>query len=56
MRRDNAIVELLNDVLSSELTSVITQTIDQWDGQEASRRIELHVEYVRGPAARAAPR
>jgi uncharacterized membrane-anchored protein YjiN (DUF445 family) len=27
----------------SELTSVITQTIDQWDGQEASRRIELHV-------------
>ncbi len=27
----------------SELTSVITQTIDQWDGHEASRRIELHV-------------
>jgi uncharacterized membrane-anchored protein YjiN (DUF445 family) len=26
-----------------ELTSVITQTIDQWDGEEASRRIELHV-------------
>jgi uncharacterized membrane-anchored protein YjiN (DUF445 family) len=34
-----------------ELTSVITQTIDQWDGEEASRRIELHVgkdlQYIR---------
>ena len=27
----------------SELTSVITHTIDQWDGKEASRKIELHV-------------
>ncbi len=26
-----------------ELTQVITQTIDQWDGEEASRKIELHV-------------
>jgi uncharacterized membrane-anchored protein YjiN (DUF445 family) len=26
-----------------ELTSVITQTIGQWDGREASRKIELHV-------------
>jgi uncharacterized membrane-anchored protein YjiN (DUF445 family) len=26
-----------------ELTSVITQTIDQWDGKEASRKIELQV-------------
>jgi uncharacterized membrane-anchored protein YjiN (DUF445 family) len=27
----------------TELTSVITQTIGQWDGREASRKIELHV-------------
>ncbi len=27
----------------SEITSVITQTIQRWDGEEASRRIELHV-------------
>jgi uncharacterized membrane-anchored protein YjiN (DUF445 family) len=26
-----------------ELTSVITQTINRWDGREAARRIELHV-------------
>ncbi len=26
-----------------ELTTVITHTIDRWDGKEASRRIELHV-------------
>jgi uncharacterized membrane-anchored protein YjiN (DUF445 family) len=27
----------------SELTSVITQTIDDWDGELAARKIELHV-------------
>jgi uncharacterized membrane-anchored protein YjiN (DUF445 family) len=27
----------------TELTSVITQTIERWDGREASRKIELHV-------------
>jgi uncharacterized membrane-anchored protein YjiN (DUF445 family) len=27
----------------SELTAVITHTIEQWDGKEASDRIELHV-------------
>ena len=27
----------------SELTGVITQTIDRWDGREAARKIELHV-------------
>ena len=27
----------------SELTSVITQTIERWDGREAARKIELHV-------------
>ncbi len=26
-----------------EITTVITSTIDRWDGKEASRRIELHV-------------
>ena len=27
----------------AELTGVITQTIDRWDGREAARKIELHV-------------
>jgi uncharacterized membrane-anchored protein YjiN (DUF445 family) len=27
----------------AELTAVITHTIERWDGQEAARRIELHV-------------
>jgi uncharacterized membrane-anchored protein YjiN (DUF445 family) len=27
----------------AEVTAVITHTIERWDGQEASRRIELHV-------------
>ena len=31
------------DRYGSELTGVITQTIERWDGREASRRIELHV-------------
>lgn len=31
------------DRYGSELTAVITHTIDRWDGQEASRRIELFV-------------
>ena len=26
-----------------ELTTVITDTIERWDGKEAARRIELHV-------------
>ncbi len=26
-----------------ELTTVITHTIDRWDGEEAANRIELHV-------------
>jgi uncharacterized membrane-anchored protein YjiN (DUF445 family) len=26
-----------------ELTTVITDTIERWDGREAARRIELHV-------------
>jgi uncharacterized membrane-anchored protein YjiN (DUF445 family) len=31
------------DRYGSELTAVITQTIERWDGREAARRIELHV-------------
>jgi uncharacterized membrane-anchored protein YjiN (DUF445 family) len=27
----------------SEITTVITETVDRWDGNEAARRIELHV-------------
>ncbi len=27
----------------TELTTVITHTIERWDGKEAARRIELHV-------------
>jgi uncharacterized membrane-anchored protein YjiN (DUF445 family) len=33
----------LVDRYGRELTSVITHTIDQWDGKEASRKIELQV-------------
>ena len=36
-------VVFLVDRYGRELTSVITQTIDEWDGREASRKIELHV-------------
>ncbi|GAB2987784.1 DUF445 domain-containing protein [Nocardioides montaniterrae] len=31
------------DRYGSELTKVITHTIERWDGKEAARRIELHV-------------
>ena len=31
------------DRYGKELTGVITQTIERWDGREAARRIELHV-------------
>jgi len=31
------------DRYGDELTTVITHTIERWDGREASRRIELHV-------------
>jgi uncharacterized membrane-anchored protein YjiN (DUF445 family) len=31
------------DRYGDELTTVITHTIDRWDGKEAARRIELHV-------------
>ncbi|WP_231123892.1 DUF445 domain-containing protein [Nocardioides sambongensis] len=31
------------DRYGAELTAVITHTIEQWDGKEAARRIELHV-------------
>lgn len=31
------------DRYGSEVTAVITHTIERWDGREASRRIELHV-------------
>lgn len=31
------------DRYGAELTSVITQTIERWDGKEAASRIELHV-------------
>ena len=31
------------DRYGEELASVITATVERWDGQEAARRIELHV-------------
>ena len=33
----------LIDRYGRELTAVITTTIDEWDGKEASQKIELHV-------------
>jgi uncharacterized membrane-anchored protein YjiN (DUF445 family) len=31
------------DRYGSDITAVITHTIERWDGKEAARRIELHV-------------
>jgi uncharacterized membrane-anchored protein YjiN (DUF445 family) len=31
------------DRYGTEVTAVITHTIERWDGKEAARRIELHV-------------
>ena len=31
------------DPSGAELTTVITSTIERWDGKEAARRIELHM-------------
>ncbi len=31
------------DRYGAEVTTVITHTIERWDGKEAARRIELHV-------------
>ncbi len=36
-------VAFLVERYGAELTTVITDTIDRWDGREAARRIELHV-------------
>ena len=41
--RAASLTVFLVDRYGRELTSVITQTIEQWDGEEASRKIELHV-------------
>jgi uncharacterized membrane-anchored protein YjiN (DUF445 family) len=41
--RAASVAVFLVDRYGRELTSVITQTIDQWDGREASRKIELFV-------------
>ncbi|WP_319437173.1 DUF445 domain-containing protein [Mycobacterium sp. RTGN5] len=43
---DNWIVRGAQHLVSqygAEITTVITDTIERWDGEEASRRIELHV-------------
>jgi uncharacterized membrane-anchored protein YjiN (DUF445 family) len=43
---DNWIVRAAQHLVSqygTEITAVITETIERWDGEEASRRIELHV-------------
>jgi uncharacterized membrane-anchored protein YjiN (DUF445 family) len=38
-----SLVVFMVDRYGRELTTVITSTIDEWDGKEASRKIELHV-------------
>jgi uncharacterized membrane-anchored protein YjiN (DUF445 family) len=54
LARDDALRERLDgwgsdlavfvvDRYGNELTAVITQTIERWDGREAARKIELHV-------------
>ena len=45
-RLDHAAAELAVfavDRYGSEVTAIITNTIERWDGKEASQRIELHV-------------
>jgi uncharacterized membrane-anchored protein YjiN (DUF445 family) len=37
------VAEFVIDRYGSEITTVITDTIEAWDGAEAARRIELHV-------------
>ena len=41
--RAASLVVFLVDRYGRELTAVITSTIDEWDGDVASRKIELHV-------------
>ena len=41
--RAASLAVFLVDRYGRELTAVITHTIDEWDGKEASRKIELHV-------------
>jgi uncharacterized membrane-anchored protein YjiN (DUF445 family) len=43
---DNWIVRAAQHLVSQygvEITAIITDTIERWDGEEASRRVELHV-------------
>ncbi|HYB37777.1 MAG TPA: DUF445 family protein, partial [Mycobacterium sp.] len=43
---DNWIVRAVQHLVSQygvEITAIITDTIERWDAEEASRRIELHV-------------
>jgi uncharacterized membrane-anchored protein YjiN (DUF445 family) len=43
---DNWIVRAAQHLVSQygvEITAIITDTIERWDAEEASRRIELHV-------------
>ncbi len=45
-RVDNAVADAVSFAVRSyghELSSVVSHTIKRWDGEEASRRIELHV-------------
>ena len=43
MRRARSVVRYLVERYGTELTTVITDTIDRWDGKEAAGRIELFV-------------
>jgi uncharacterized membrane-anchored protein YjiN (DUF445 family) len=43
---DNWVVRAAQHLVSQygvEITAIITETIERWDAEEASRRIELHV-------------
>jgi uncharacterized membrane-anchored protein YjiN (DUF445 family) len=43
---DNWMVRAAQHLVSQygvEITAIITETIERWDAEEASRRIELHV-------------
>ena len=43
---DGYVVDLVGHVVTTyrdEVTSIVSETVERWDGEEASRRIELHV-------------
>lgn len=55
---DNWIIRAAQHLVTEygvEITAIITETIERWDADEASRRIELHVDAICNSSASTAP-